>query len=178
MSKKMSIGLILALLLTLMATAVQAQSGGSIRGNVREDTNGDGKCTDGAAIVGMTIEFKSSHAEMVTVYLQSGDDGSYGLVAAGLGSWEVTAKPNSDYRITSAKTVPVFIDENQSLALGIDFCAQKTSGTTTTGTTVLPQSGGVVPTQSPAQALTLAALLGGMLFVTGAGLEYRRRHNL
>ena len=118
MSKKVSIGLILALLLTLMATAVQAQARGSIRGSVREDTNGDGKCTDGAAIVGMTIEFKSTHAEMVTVYLQSGDDGTYGLVAAGLGNWEVTAMPNSDYRITSKKTIPVFIDETQNLALG------------------------------------------------------------
>ena len=178
MSKKLSIGLVLALLLTLMATAVQAQSGGSIRGSVREDTNGDGKCTDGAAIVGMTVEFKSTHAEMVTVYLQSGDDGTYGLVAAGLGNWEVTAKPNSDYRITSEKTIPVFIDENQNLALGIDFCAQKTSGTSSSGTTVLPQSGGAAPAQSPVQPLTLAALLGGMLFVAGAGLEYRRRHNL
>ena len=179
MNKKVRFGLVLALLLTLFATAVQAQSRGSIRGSVLEDTDGDGKCEDGAPIHGMTLQFRSTHADNTTVYLQSGSNGTYGLVAAGLGTWEVTAMPNDDYKITSDMTVTTFIDENEPLALNVNFCAQKTDGSSSGGSdggnTVLPESGGTPVANSNGIAITLAAALGAMLFVAGATIEVRRR---
>ena len=186
MNKKVRIGLALALLLTLLATAVQAQARGSIRGTVLEDTDGDGKCEDGAPVHGMTLQFRSTHADNTTVYLQSGENGTYGLVAAGFGTWEVTAMPNDDYKITSDLTRSVFIDENEALALGVDFCAMKTDGSSddsgsddssssSDGNTVLPESGGTLANSSNGSAIALAAALGAMLFAAGAAIEVRRR---
>ncbi|MCA9979933.1 MAG: hypothetical protein KDD89_03855, partial [Anaerolineales bacterium] len=99
-----------ALVLLLATTAVvsaQEKNIGSIRGTVYLDRNADGVCgaDQGDPIqAGVPIEFVSNDGGFTT-YLQSGDNGTYGLVAAGLGTWQVSARPNAnDFIVTSTAT--------------------------------------------------------------------------
>lgn len=185
MSRTIRAILLSIILLALIVGAVQAYQGqpqpepgksglgdrGSIRGTVYEDKNADGKCvgTGEPGLPGVTIEFVSTDGETV-VFLGSGDDGTYGLVAAGLGTWTVTAKPPKGWAVTSQNPIEVFLDTNRNLILGVDFCVVK--GTGTTGAVVLPESGAVI---SP--ALVGALIAGSSLVVAGAGLEWRRRRS-
>jgi hypothetical protein len=183
MSRTVRAILLSIILLALIVGAVQAYQGepepepgksgtgdrGSIRGTVYEDKNADGKCvgTGEPALPGVTIEFVSTDGETV-VYLGSGDDGTYGLVAAGLGTWTVTAKPPEGWAVTSQNPIEAFLVTDQNLILGVDFCVVK--GTGTAGVVVLPESGAVL---SP--ALVGALIAGSSLVIAGAGLEWRRR---
>lgn len=135
---------------------------GSIRGNVRLDANGDGVCIGEAAQPGIPIEFVSNDGE-TSVFLQSGADGSYGLVAAGLGTWQVTARPGAEFVVTSQNPRSAFIGEDQRLALGIDFCVAKAG--TVAPVTVLPAAGA-----SPGAGLLVLALVlaGTLLLAAGA----------
>jgi hypothetical protein len=151
-------------------------SRGSIRGTVYEDKNADGKCvgTGEPGLPGVTIEFVSTDGETV-VFLGSGDDGTYGLVAAGLGTWTVTAKPPEGWAVTSQNSIEAFLDTDRNLILGVDFCVVRgtgTSGTASSGAVVLPESGAAV---SP--VLIAALISGSSLVFAGAGLEWRRRRS-
>lgn len=99
---------------------------GSIRGTVYEDKNNDGKCVgqNEPILSGIIIEFMSQDGQN-TVFLESGSDGSYGLVAAGYGPWKVTAKPPAGYTISSAASQTVTISAEQPVALNVDFCVRK-----------------------------------------------------
>ena len=170
MKKKLYLGLILAILLSLVAGVAMAQeeARGSIRGTVYNDLNGDGKCGSSTAeptVVGVPIEFVSSDGKTI-VYLETGDDGTYGLVAAGLGTWSVSAKPSTDWVVTSANPLSVFLGTDQRLVLGVDFCIAKVG----TIITVLPKSGGEI-----APALLTAFLIGGSFAAAGLALEMKRR---
>jgi hypothetical protein len=140
---------------------------GSIRGTVYEDRNGDGKCvnTGEPILAGIPINFVSNDGQWTT-RLYSGENGTYGLVAAGLGTWNVTADPPAPWVVTSRKTVQAFLGENQRLVLGVDFCLSKTG----TRPPVLPAAGAAV---SPLFAT--AALVGLGLMGLGAGIEIRRK---
>ena len=119
-------------------------------------------------MVGIPIEFVSNDGK-TTVFLQSGDDGTYGLVAAGLGTWTVSAKPSAEWVVTSKNPLEVFLGSDQLLVLGVDFCVASIS---TPITVVLPESGAAVA------PLIAAAMVIGAGFVTvGAGLELRRRRS-
>ena len=145
-------------------------NGGSIRGTIYNDTNGDGKCSDTGepVLVGVPIEFISNDGQTI-LYLQSGSDGTYGLVAAGFGTWQVSAKPPANYAVTSAKTLSVFISEEQQLSLGNNFCLRQASGSTIIPVpVVLPQSGAPA-----APALWLAAMIGLLLVGVGVVLHGR-----
>ena len=177
------LGLVLLLLggFVLTTAVVNAQESndnniGSIRGTVYVDSNADGRC--GAEFgdpihVGVPIEFVSNDGKFTT-YLQSGANGTYGLVAAGLGTWQVSARPNAnDFVVTGTATRSVFIGAEEPLALGVDFC-------------VVPLRGGIIPggnlgvivplPQLPTAGATdnLAwfnlALLVGMMFMGAGGL--------
>lgn len=172
--------IVLGLVLLLMAatTAVvsaQDNNVGSIRGTVYIDSNADGLCGPdyGDPVqAGVPIEFVSNDGGFTT-YLQSGDNGTYGLVAAGLGTWQVSARPNAnDFVVTSPATQNVFISNEERVALGVDFCVVAGSGTLPGGGSGL---GVIVPiTQLPEAgapdnlAWFNVALLVGILFV-GAG---------
>lgn len=172
MVKKLYLGLVLAILLSLVAGVAIAQEEvrGSIRGTVYNDLNGDGKCgstTGEPTVVGVPIEFVSNDRKTV-VYLETGDDGTYGLVAAGLGTWSVSAKPSSDWIVTSANPLSVFLGTDQRLVLGVDFCIAKVG----TIITVLPKSGaGLAP------ALLASFLVGGTFVAAGLALEVKRRRS-
>ena len=186
MAKKLQVALALGLLLSLLlAAGVQAQTPrptptnipletpeqgqddvdrGSIRGTVYRDSNNDGNCggTGEPALAGIPIRFQSGDT---VVYLQSGANGTYGLVAAGLGTWNVTAEPSASQGVvTSAKTVQAVLTEEQQLVLGVDFCI----GTADAGPAVLPVSG------APARpGLWLDALAGLAFVAAGAALHVR-----
>lgn len=212
MSKRISVVVLLSVVLLLLVAGIaQAeeprptptnlpyQTGdgdgtvrGSIRGSVFQDVNGDGRCigTGEPAAVGIPIEFVSNDGQVV-LYLQSGDNGTYGLVAAGLGTWTVTVRPPQEFVTTSAPSRQAFLSAEQRLVEGVDFCVRaRAGGTPPPGWTpgpgwmpgpmptypvVLPESGapaqGAVP--MAANGLVLLALLGLALLLAGAGLGVR-----
>jgi len=142
---------------------------GSIRGKVYEDKNSDGKCAtqNEPALPGIVIQFVSNDGK-TTVFLESGADGTYGLVAAGLGTWKVTAIPPAGYSVSSAATVSAFISAENPLALGVDFCIRK--GAAAAGPSVLPASG--APIAPPILALTLT---GFGFIALGLTLQWRKK---
>jgi hypothetical protein len=171
-SKKIVLLVVIALILTLVAGAVSAQEQqGSIRGTVYQDLNGDGKCvnTGEPILVGTPIKFVSNDGK-TTLYLQSGENGTYGLVAAGFGTWTVTADPNNEWAVTSMNPIEVFLGSEQLLVLGVDFCVAKVG--TVPPQTVLPESGAAI-----APLLMVVMTVGAGLSVAGIGLEVRRRRS-
>jgi hypothetical protein len=159
---------------------VSAQSSdnniGSIRGTVYLDRNRDGKCgaADGDPIqAGIPIEFVSNDGGFTT-YLQSGSNGTYGLVAAGLGTWRVSARPNAnDFVVTGTGTRQVFIGSEAPLALNVDFCVAPSTGQTgSTPSTRLPIAGA----DNSLSLLWLnLAFVVGLLFVGSGGMLLVRR---
>ena len=142
---------------------------GSIRGKVYEDKNTDGKCAtqNEPALTGIVIQFVSNDGQ-TTVFLESGADGSYGLVAAGLGTWKVSAIPPAGYSVSSAATVSAFISAENPVALGVDFCVRK--GAAAAGPSVLPASGATI---APS---ILALTFTGLGFIAvGLSLQWRKR---
>jgi hypothetical protein len=149
-----------------LSTEQQEQASGSIRGTVYRDANNDGLCvgTGEAGLAGVPIRFSNGSGEL---YLQSGNDGTFGLVAAGLGSWTVAAEPSADQGVvTSAATRTVNLTAENPLATGVDFCV----GTARSSSVVLPQSG------APARpGLWIALVIGLLLAGAGAFMLLRER---
>lgn len=144
------------------------QNGGSIRGTIYEDKNNDGKCVgqNEPTLSGIVVQFVSNDGQ-TTVFLESGSDGSYGLVAAGLGTWSVKAVPPAGYSVSSEATRSVFLSEGQRVATGVDFCIRK--GAAAPGPSVLPASG------SPIATPILGMTFTGVAFIL-AGLFWQARH--
>ncbi len=144
---------------------------GSIRGMVYEDVNGDGACINtGVAgenpVVDVTIEFVSSD-EQTVINLTSGPDGGFGLFAAGLSYWAVTAKPGSEWVVTSDQTRYAPVYEGSLNIADVNFCVQEANA----ARVLLPASGGVAV--SP---WLMGAVLLGLLFIAlGISLEVRRK---
>ncbi len=157
---------IFILVFSLLPSAVSAQtSNGSIRGTVYDDQNADGKCsgTGEPGLAGVPIKFSSGET---TVFLESGQDGSYGLVAAGFSTWEVTAEPSSEWVVSSMNPIFVTIDESNPEAEGVDFCVAKKGVVPPT----LPESGSAI-----APVFLIALATGGAFLLGGLVLEFRRR---
>ena len=181
--KKFVIAIIASLILTLMANAALAQEyNGSIRGTVYLDENGDGQCVDTGEPThpGVPIEFVSNDGEWST-YLATGDDGTYGLVAAAYGTWTVSARPNAnDFVVTSQATKSVFIGSEEPVALNIDFCIQDIDGpvTTTAGTNIATFTNVVYLPASGAEANNIPyyiAFVAGLLLMAGGAALYLKR---
>ncbi len=166
-------------LLFITAAAYAQQDRGSIRGAVYQDVNGDGRCVEtGIAgevpVEGITIEFVSSDGETVQT-LQSGSNGTYGLVAVGQSYWEVTAKPDpTKWIVTSTNPLfaPVF-PENGLVQTGYNFCVAKGAN----AIIILPESGAPAAQQTGSLLLVATAVFGIFLFTMGAGLELARRRS-
>ncbi len=170
MAKRIVLFVVVASILSLAVGVVWArESNGSIRGTVYQDLNADGRCVDTGepVLVGTPIKFVSNDGK-TTLYLQSGENGTYGLVAAGYGTWTVTADPNNEWVVTSQNPIEAFLGSEQLLVLGVDFCLAKVG--TVPPQTVLPESGAAI-----APILLAAMTVGAGLAVTGIGLEVRRR---
>ena len=200
MSRKVQLSLCLVIILALFAGVVNAQGDptprptptnvppdgtgspppdtqgddtrGSIRGTVYNDANADGSCANEPILAGVPIKFVSDRGD-TTVYLQSGANGTYGLVAAGLGTWTVSAEPGAGMIVTSQNPLQAFIGSESRLVLNVNFCVAKGSGTTGgsgTGTVILPTAGAAV-----APPLIVAGLSGAGLILAGLGVEIQRR---
>ena len=147
------------------------QPRGTIQGVVYEDVNGDGRCVntgvEGENPVGnVTIEFVSSDEETVLT-LQTADNGIYGLYAAGYSYWQVSAKPGTDWVVTSENPLYAPVYEDTLVQTEVNFCVQKA----TKARVVLPVSGGA--NQSGLTAVLSIIGLGFMAL--GGLLEIRRR---
>jgi hypothetical protein len=169
----LAVGLLAAVAVANTAYA-QTVYNGSIRGTVYLDANGDGKCvgTGEAIHPGVPIEFVSDDGKWST-YLQTGDDGTYGLVAAAYGTWTVSARPNpNDFVVTSKPTLSVFIGSEQPLALNVDFCIQTKGGPIQNRPvgTLLPSSGAAAQNGG-----FVAAGLAGLLFMGAGAMVVLRR---
>ncbi len=173
MRKKVIISLLFVLLLTMVVglSIVSAQTSGAIRGTVYKDLDADGVCvgTGDPAQSGIPVEFVSADGNALV--LNSGDDGTYGLVAAGLGTWQVTVKPGTGWIVTSELTRQVTISTTNPEANNADFCvAQVTAGTETAGAVVLPASGAII---SP--FLLIVGVTGLVFLAAGAVLLLKGR---
>jgi hypothetical protein len=188
MKKVLVVSMVLLLALALMVSVVGAQSSeqGSIRGAVYQDVNGDGKCVNtGVAgegpVANVNLEFVNSDGAY-TIHLHSGENGTYGLVAAGFGYWRVTAQPSSEWVVTSQNPVYAAIDRDKPLVLDVNFCVAKGLYYPIVPVfpvhpiqplpAVLPESGAPAGGNMGTAVFALFAL---GLIGTGLGLEWRRR---
>jgi hypothetical protein len=191
MKKVMIVGSTLVLLLTALVGAVSAYGAehGTVRGAVYLDVNGDGRCVDtGVAgeepVEGITIQFLSSD-EKQEIYLSSGKNGTFGLADAGFSNWKVTAQPNADWVVTSLNPQYAYIHQDNTEALGVNFCVAKAGywqpGFPTQpiypGGIILPESGAPA-VNNPGNVGLITAVLALAAFgfiLTGFGLELNRR---
>lgn len=158
---------------TVLAQTTTGERKGTIQGLVYEDVDGDGKCVNTGVegenpVEGVDIEFVSSDEQTVFT-LYSGPDGIYGAFAMGFSYWKLTAKPSSDWVVTSENPVYIPIFEDSLVATGVNFCVQKAGARG--AAVVLPQSGGAYQGWWTA-VIAFAALT---LIGTGAALEVKRR---
>lgn len=175
MKKWMLLGtaVVALLMATVWTVAAQSDERGSIRGAVFEDVNGDGVCVNSGvagevAVAGVPLEFVSSD-EATVVNLETGDDGTFGLVAAGQSVWRVTVKPNAaEWTVTSENPlyVPVFPSDGL-IKTGINFCVAKGGN----AVVILPESGAA----ATSGFIPLVGMVGASLLSAGAFLELRRR---
>lgn len=201
MSQKLRISLLLGLLLTLITGVLTAEAqdtrptptpnahpdagnNKSIRGSVYIDVNSDGVCVnsgvDGEVPVQyINIDFINSAGEKL-VTLQSGENGTYGLVSAGDSYWEVVADPDNTWVVTSQNPLYVPIGDDTPVQTGVDFCVQKvdtyvppTTLPIVSPPVLLPEAGAAQ--QSGNIALMLAAITGMGLVLLGTGLKMRER---
>jgi hypothetical protein len=182
------------LLLTLCAlvfgltavAAAQTEERGTIQGVVFADVNGDGLCVDTGVegeepVEGVDIEFVSSDEETV-ITLYSGEEGIYGLFAAGQSYWRVTAKPPAGWVVTSENPLyaPVFPEDGLAQT-GYNFCVSGgtvsggtiSSGTGTNAVIILPESG--APATGGSGLVVVLGLIGTAFLVAGMGIGLRRR---
>ena len=203
MVRKTRIGLMLILALLIFVNVTHAQTntpwptptneplpdeeGRSIRGTIYIDVNGDGKCINtGVAneepIEGVQIEFVSSD-ENTVINHTTGSGGHYELASAGESYWRVTAKPSTNWVVTSENPLYAPIYSDTPLAKDINFCVQKVTAvapltapsilTTSSNTdnTLLPNSG------APRNMIGVSWLfIFGLAFVLiGIGIHWRER---
>ena len=170
MLRKILVLFMVVLLMVVATTIVYGQSSnGSIEGTVYHDQNADGVCvsTGEPGLAGVPVDFVSDDG--FTITLQSGSDGTFGLVAVGFGRWRVTAKPGTGFTVTSQETIEVILSTEQPMASGVDFCVAQ--GTVSTGggeAVVLPESGAAI---SP--TLLAVGVFGVLFLALGSLLVYR-----
>lgn len=149
-------------------TSSDKSNDGSIRGTIYQDQDRDGRCTAGDSVVaGVPLQFVSNDGE-TTLFLQSGEDGTYGLVAVGYGTWQVSVVPPVPWHVTSTSPRSVFIDQENLIALNIDFCLSDVA-VTTSNVVFLPSSGA-----SANPVPYVASLVLGVVLIA-AGFLVRRR---
>ena len=187
MNKILRTALLITLLLSISVTLVYAQTSeprGEVHGVVYEDVNGDGVCVNTGVngedpVANIDLEFVSSD-EATVVPLYTGDDGSYGLVAAGLSVWRVTVKPDpSIWTVTSENPLYATVAEDTGLVqTDINFCIQKGGNAVIIlpedAIIVLPESGGTLTNQMPVWLMSIIAVGAGLIMV-GLGIEARKR---
>lgn len=162
-------------------TSSDSDESGSIQGHVYKDANGDGVCEE--PIQGVAVEFLSSDEE-TKITVTSGDDGGFGLFAAGQSYWQVTAKPEAGWGMTSEnpRYVPVY---PESLGhTGIDFCVAEGAGSGASNGVIILDSSQVLLPEAGAAAVEsvdvfswfvgITAVIGSLIFAGGLLLHRRQ----
>ncbi|MDX1663330.1 MAG: SdrD B-like domain-containing protein [Candidatus Promineifilaceae bacterium] len=148
---------------------------GLIRGVVYRDRDNDGICPESGetGVSGVPIRLASGDGETV-LFLQTGENGTFSLIAASLGTWFITAEPD-DERITSEQPLEVLLTEAQPTATGVRFClSSPTVAPTPTPVQMMPEAGAPAPAAPPlGSALLMVAVVGAGL--VGLGVVLRRR---
>jgi len=116
--------LIIPLLLVTGVFFVSAKNDsprGTIRGGVYLDADGDGQCGPLTPVPNIDILLVNGNNR---VTLHTGANGTFGLPAAGHGTWRVTANPDpSIWTVTSANPLLVTVFDNEGLIqTGVNFC--------------------------------------------------------
>ena len=149
--------------------AASDEANGSIRGMVYEDKNRDGRCDSGEpTLAGIPLQFVSNDGG-TTLFLQSGENGTYGLVAAGYGTWQVSANPPAPWLVRAPNPRAVFLGSEEPVATGINFCLTTNTAVSNPSNIILLPTAGA----SASNTLFLAALLLGTSFIL-AGLGLKR----
>ncbi len=170
-------------------THPDASNNPSIRGMVYTDVNSDGVCVNSGVegegpIENINIDFVSSAGDKIAT-LQSGEDGTYGLVQVGQSYWEVTVDPDNTWVVTSQNPIYVPIGEDTPVQTGVNFCIQKAdtyqerpelpivSSSAAGSSTLLPEAGAAQ--SSGNTALVLLAMTGFGLLLFGVALKVKER---
>lgn len=118
---------------TLLA-APQERQRGTIRGAIYTDVDGDGRCagtgvSGEVAVANVNVAFVSDSG--ARVLLHTGANGTYGLAAAGQGTWQVMAMPDPAlWVVTSPNPLSVAVSNDNGLVqLNNDFCLRAAGGT-------------------------------------------------
>lgn len=177
---KVWLRLALALLLSLIlgVALVQAQAAnGAIRGTVYEDIDANGVCigTGEPGLANIPVEFMSDGGTVIV--LQSGQDGTYGMVGVGNGTWQVTVKPGTGFLVTSQQSYSITVSDEVKTTAGVDFCVARVTDSTGDDGALLPESGASLPPALLVTAAVGAALIWAGVFALGIGLKLRRRHS-
>jgi uncharacterized membrane-anchored protein YitT (DUF2179 family) len=162
------------LIVPVLAVGAQDNNIGSILGVVYNDLNADGYCVGSGepGQSGVPVEFVYT-ASGTAVPLLTGVDGSFGIVAITLGTWQVTVRPPLGWRVTSQPSKTVTLTETTPQAVGVDFCiTQAPESGGGTNPPVLPESGADV-----APSLLIAAAIGALLLAAGAGIILNSRRS-
>lgn len=174
------------LLFAAVGFATAQEERGEIHGAIYTDVDGDGVCVNTGVegedpVVGVPIEFVSSD-EAVVINLVTGDDGTYGLVAAGQSIWRVTAKPDStEWTVTSENPLyPPVLPETGLIQTGVNFCVSNgtVSGSGGDAVIVLPESGAAANSNGLNVLVPVLSLFGVLFIGLGIVLELRRRQSV
>ncbi len=155
---KITIFIIPFLLVTgvLLVSAKNDPPRGTIRGGVFLDADGDGQCGTSTPVPNINILFVNG-SNRVTLY--TGSNGTFGLPAAGRGTWVVTANPDpAVWTVTSANPLRITVFEDEGLVqTDAVFCVSgdgpvgiTSSSITTSSSRPIVPSGGNGRSGSPA----------------------------
>ena len=175
MKKSIRLSLLVSLLLALTVGVLHAQDDhGFIQGRIYKDVNGDGRCVDTGVpgeepIPNVNVQFTNSDRDLVITHY-SGPEGIFGLVRAGFSYWEVTVLPPPGWFVTSQQTIYVPVYEDTLSHDNVNFCLSQGTVGQARVVALLPQSGA-----GANSGLTIAAVFGFILLVSGIGIEIRRR---
>ena len=164
---------------------------GSIQGHVYQDVNGDGVCVNSGVegegpISGIPVEFVSSD-EQTVITVTSGEDGSFGLFAAGQSNWRVTAQSGNGWSVVSENPLYVPVYPETLGHTGVDFCVVQGDAMTGNGVIVidsaegsvlLPEAGAAAELPQNGRSLAfvwVTAVFGLLVFLVGAGLQRRQK---
>ena len=117
----------------LWAAPLEGQRG-TIRGAVYTDADGDGRCVSSGIngevpVPNVNIAFVSDSGARIV--LHTGSNGTYGLAAAGQGTWQVMAMPApAQWAVTSPNPLSVTVSDGSGLVqLNNNFCVRAAAGT-------------------------------------------------
>jgi hypothetical protein len=145
---------------------------GSIRGTLTEDRNRNGTCEAGEPPVpNVPIQFVSNDGR-TTLYLQSGADGTYGLVAVGYGTWRVRAEPPAPWVVLSTNPQNVFVGSTNPVVTGINFCLSPTAPGNRPGDVVLLPTAGAAANNLP---FIITFLTGFLFLLIGSFVQVQRK---